>query len=710
MLESFPFGRTSDQLEEEDFSLFANGYRHLVAARIPSSGNIHFILGGTLPKLSTDPRIGSEIGAAIEAMRRSELQVMKISDTILLSFELGNGRVLVVGVHQIDPMIAELGTSDWLEDTRESLLREFRQLKSSYRDLETGLLNSAHFMELLDVTNDGNGVGVILVQLPSRSRWPRDAFRNSQRAAAALTDFTDSRFLVHHLGQCVFAILVGMEEIGSVEGFCAKLAQHLKREGFHRVHIGSCRTRSGEAAHSLVLDQAWTALQVAAKRGPFSFCDYSFIAYADRHPLREIDAPVTLKYRQLARRDPVFSVIYLSEPERAEGQDRILDLIDLPKNATVLGIDRGLLIYVSGVGGDAGLSAARELLSAMVGTAEVSDVYAGICSYPYRAFSKTEILLNARKALLHAAFLGAGHVVRFDGVSLNVSGDIYFGDGDLSAALREYRRGLECAPEDVNLLNSLGVTYALLNKNSLARAAFERVIVIDPNNYMALYNLGLGAQLRGDVHGAVELFEKAYRGCNLDDSNDFCREVEVQLGKLYCRAGMYGKSLECLENWRNKVGERKHNRILKCLGEAYLGAGNPGTAMKWLQRALQQNAFDQDVLSLLGVATWEAREGDEIALAFCQKSVDLAPDNPLLRFRLARLQQDLGQYTESLENLTKCRGNKVDLAEVQLLKAQLYRQMKSPGKARYWARKAQKQCSVKNDVYRQAQTLLDAVQ
>ena len=129
-------------------------------------------------------------------------------------------------------------------------------------------------------------------------------------------------------------------------------------------------------------------------------------------------------------------------------------------------------------------------------------------------------MLNARKALLHAEFYGPGHAVQFDAVSLNVSGDIHFSDGDLAGALREYRRGLECAPQDVNLLNSLGVTYALLNKNNLARSAFERVIHADPNNYMALYNLGLGAKVQGDIQGAVQLFERAYRGCSVEDDKD----------------------------------------------------------------------------------------------------------------------------------------------------------------------------------------------
>ncbi|SHO51686.1 tetratricopeptide repeat protein [Desulfopila aestuarii] len=708
MLESFPFGRIPDHLEEEDFTLFANGYRQLVLARIPSSGLVHFVLGGPLPKLSTDPRIDAAISAQVESMKQGEITTSKLGTTILLSFPVKKEQFLVIAVSQVDPMIAELGTLDWLEDIRESLLREFHVLKNSYRDLETGLLNSSHFWDVLEKSK-GCDSGVILVQLPSRGRLPRDSYQNGQRAATALVGFTDSRLLVHHLGQSVFGILGAKEDLGSVERFSSGLVQHLKREGFFRVHVGSSSKSAADVAPPSMLDEAWTALQVAAKRGPFSFCDYSFLANADTHPLRPVNSELTEKYLQLSKKDAAFCLLYLSSPRDAEELTFMQSLVDLPSQATILGIDRGCLIYISGADSASGFMVAEDLLRMLADAADGQGAYAGISSYPYQGFSKAEALLNARKALLHAEFFGPGHAVQFDAVSLNVSGDIHFSDGDLAGALREYRRGLECAPEDVNLLNSLGVTYALLNKNNLAKNAFERVIAIDSNNFMALYNLGLGAKLQGDLLGALQLFERAYRGCSVDDDKDFCREVEVQLGKLYCRSGRYPESLQFFQSWSEKVGERQQRRILKYLGEAHLGNGDPIEAMGFLQRALQQNAFDHDALSLLGSAIWQAHEGDDIALSLCRKSVDLAPDNPILRFRLARIQQHLGQYAEALESLANCRGRSVDQTEVQLLKASVYMKLNRPDRARFWARKVQKQSVAKSETSGRAQALLDAL-
>jgi len=710
MLESFPFGPIAEYLEEEDFSLFASDIRQRIAARIPMSGKIHFIgRSSQFPKLSTDPRIGSELAATIEKMQRGGEQVCLLADTILLSFQLYSNRFFVVAVSQVDPLVVEQSTADWLEDTRVGLLRELLVLKTSYKDPETGLLNSSHLFDVLKAP-PGREIVTLLVQLPARSNIVGNTFRNSQHAATALITFTDSRFLVHYVGESVFAILVPAEHIGSADQFSSRLVQYLRREGFFRVHIGSSR-QGGETVlpAARVLDQAWTALRTAARRGPFSFCDYSFLANADRHPLRAVGPDITKRFQQLSRRVNVFSLIHLNCPKDGDTLVNMLQGLDFSVEAAFLGVHLGGIFYLPAAG-ETGLRCAEEMIRFLADEQGIDDVYAGVSSFPYNGFSKSEVLANAGKALLHAKFYGPGHAVLFDAVSLNVSGDIYFSDGDLLKAVREYRRGLECGPEDVNLLNSLGVTYALLNKNSLAKSTFERVLAIDADNHMALYNLGIGAELRGELQAGVEHLEHAHRSCIVGDDVEFRREIEMQLGKLYCLAGRYRESLRYLESWWQKAGERQRERMLKYLGEANFGAGKPKKAMRWLQRALQVNAFDHDVLSLLGMAVWQAQEGDEIALSLCTKSVDLAPDNGLLRLRLAKIQQHLEMHEEALANLAQCRGQGIDLTEVQLLRATSLQGLACNAKAKYWARKVQKRCGAGSEPYRQAQVLLDSIQ
>lgn len=722
MIESFPFGCTdNDYLEDVDFSRFATTYAQLVTARIPSSGKVFFVgMHDTAPKLSTDPAKGTEIVRVIDDMLRGELSSCIVADSILLAFQLREECRLVVAVNEVDPVVIQRAAADWLDETRENLSREFLLVKQAYRDPETGLLNSAHLFSVLHSEAVGQEVVVVLVELPPRSRVLRDAFRNAKRAAAALVAFTDNRFLVHHLGQCVFALLVRQEGIASVEHFSSSLVHVLKKDDFYRVHIGSSSSpgllsgrRSEDCLRTgdVVLDQAWTALQTARRRGPFSFCDFSLLANADQHPLRS-PAPEILKvYRRRARGNDAFCLVKISLPEEVDDVPGIEDILNLPDSASILGVDGGCCIYLPGYAGAEGLECATMLLGKLREVPGMSDVYAGVSAFPFHGFTKTETLANVQKALLHAAFFGPGQAVLFDAVSLNISGDIYFSDGDLPRAVREYRRGLGCDPRDVNLLNSLGVAYALLNKGTLARSTFESVLEIDKVNHMALYNLGLGAQLRGDLNAALDCFEKAHAYCAANhEKADLCRDLKVQLGQLYCLTGNYSESLRYLEEWRREAGERQQGRIFRYLGQAYLGTGKPREAMSWLQRALRQNEFDHDMLSLLGTAIWQAREGDDIALSLCSKGVDLAPDNPRLRVRLARIQLHTGQYELALVNLGKCRGKSVDQVEVQLLKASVYQKLQQSGRVRYWAHKVLQKCEADSEPYHKAVVLLESIQ
>ena len=60
----------------------------------------------------------------------------------------------------------------------------------------------------------------------------------------------------------------------------------------------------------------------------------------------------------------------------------------------------------------------------------------GCARYPMINFSKAQVFENARKAIDHAAFFGPGSRVAFDAVSLNISGDNRYQEGDMPGAIR----------------------------------------------------------------------------------------------------------------------------------------------------------------------------------------------------------------------------------------------------------------------------------
>lgn len=735
MIETFPFQSPKHLLEYEDFASLADAFRKTIQAAIPGCGQIFFLADRQVPDtFQVQGEKFQRLALALDKIFVHDALVSVIDDGLLFSFNIPFDSRIVAFVDDVDALIIQRAAEDWLLDTREQLARQFLHCKKDYIDPETGLLNSAHLFEKLQSVDKEGQWAVVLAELPPRSRGLRETFKNAQRASRALKNFSGDRFLLHYLGQNVYALLAENNELPDLDSFSSSLVHYLKRENFFRVRVGSsqyqcCETlkdnprklKLAAGQEPDLLSEAWTALQEAAKRGPFSFCDFSLLANADQHPLRTHSANILARFRRMSSKEDKFCLIKLSMPETAqdakqnsvvESLESLVACIELAgdREMQLLGTDRGSLFYLPGADGSLGLEIAKHILGEIAGTGDFADTYAGVSCFPYLEFSRSETLHNAHKALLHAEFFGPGHAVLFDAVSLNISGDIYFGDGNLARAIKEYRLGILCDGGDVNLLNSLGVTYALMNRDSLARKAFLQALELDDENYMAHYNLGLGAQQRADSSTALHHFTAAHDLCEqADKQQEICCDLRLQIGKLCCLTGEYEKSIQYLTLWMNSMPEAEQDRALRYLGEAYLGAGSPQQAMPMLQKLLRQTPFDAEVMSMLGEAVCLAGEGAEIALSFCNKAVELDPKNSLVRLRLAKVQYYVGESENSLASLKKCRGQVVDPVEVQLFKALAYADLKQKGRARGWAEKVLSRCEKGGELHKKADQLIAAL-
>jgi tetratricopeptide (TPR) repeat protein len=120
---------------------------------------------------------------------------------------------------------------------------------------------------------------------------------------------------------------------------------------------------------------------------------------------------------------------------------------------------------------------------------------------------------------------------------------------------------------------------------------------------------------------------------------------------------------------------------------------------------LQYNEFDAEAMGLLGTAILEQDEGDEIALSFCRKSVELVPDNPMLRFRLAEAQLKNEMYKEVLRTLNHCNGKLIEKGSVHLLKVQTYIGLGQTAQAKKWAREVLFKYPLSSSYYKQAEEL-----
>jgi len=310
-----------------------------------------------------------------------------------------------------------------------------------------------------------------------------------------------------------------------------------------------------------------------------------------------------------------------------------------------------------------GLEIARDIQNRLAKKVE-QTVTIGIAAYPISAFKKSDMIDNSRKALDHAAFFGPGSTVAFDGVSLNISGDKLYENGDLQGAIDEFKRALLIDPSNVNVHNSLGVCYGLQGEYESAIEEFKTVASIDPGDYMAMFNLGLVHALRKQPARALEFF------LNADKINGDVYEVAFQSGKLYFESGHLEKAKPFLE--RAAKLDPDSGAVYRYLGDCYAAGNLTQDAISAYKKAIRHNPHDAASMSALGCLFDDQGENPEITLMFCQESVGLSPENGLFRYRLGRLYFRQNRFDDALKEYKKAEQFGYDAAgDIQEIESQL---------------------------------------
>lgn len=575
----------------------------------------------------------------------------------------------------------------WLDEQSHIISREFHLLKQSCLDPATGLFNGYHLQSELQLllaaaSRQAKGAAepsaLALLEVYPRSR---DADRSLQyivRAGSYLDTLLGESLLLHHMGAGIFGLLWQGVEMDQARQLGDGLLRRLKREDFSSAHLGLTMAVPHDPDYGSgveqLFDQAWQALRIARKRGPFSLCGHATAADRASHPLRKTPESVLKKLRKLWRGRERFALVLLrmdQEPvsnhfskrvRSAVGQDAPLILVS-QREAFLFLDDR------DGKQAQAWLKKFRKKMDAIGG----STFSMGVATYPYHTFRKSDMPMNCRKAVLHSGFLGPDSLAVFDAVSLNISGDVYFNEGDLAWAMKEYRKGLALDPANLNLLNSLGVTSVQLKRPKLARSYFEEVLARNPENFMALFNLGFVALNCNREDEALAYLEKALA---VDDHH---LDLLQHLGALYCQRGDFRQAVRLLarcEKLSRKASSRSGELTfaVRWLGRAYEAEGELAKAMACYQRAVSGNPRDAGSLSRLGRLYFIEKQGNDIALSLCRQAVELNPRKAAHWFRLGWLQAALQDSLGAIESLMECQRLDSRHLEADLLLAQTFEQ------------------------------------
>ena len=273
-----------------------------------------------------------------------------------------------------------------------------------------------------------------------------------------------------------------------------------------------------------------------------------------------------------------------------------------------------------------------------------STVQIGISTHPCPGFAKSEMLDNARKALIHTGFFGSDTQTCFDAVSLNISGDRLYERGKLKEAVEEFQRALILDANNLNVTNSLGVCYAQMGQFGEAVTEFTRLIRLKPSDFMGQYNLACALLSLGREDEAEQAF---IRACKLEPRR---AAPHFQLAKLCKKHNRLEEAL----NYLGQTVELKPHwaKAWRLFGDCFLEQGKDAEAMKAFKKALEINGNDPAALSGLAILYGRLESNQEIALSLAHRSVALEPNSVLFCRRLAEL---LWQNGEQEEALVQCR-------------------------------------------------------
>ncbi|NDV19371.1 diguanylate cyclase [Pseudodesulfovibrio sp. JC047] len=272
----------------------------------------------------------------------------------------------------------------------------------------------------------------------------------------------------------------------------------------------------------------------------------------------------------------------------------------------------------------------------------------GASHYPFLNFDRADILENSRKALEHALLLPEPHVAVFDSISMNLSADRKFMDGDIYGAIEEFKQALLADENNLLARNSLGICYGQLGRFEEARHEFESVVSLDKNDVLALYNLGWANHRLGDLKRAATSYHQCLKA-EPGHVYSLVRlgSIEEKGGRLDAATALYKKAI--VQPGGERMVYRSLARVSYKLGEV------EGTR-EYLHLALKADHNDHQAMHMLAKLYLDQGEDPQIAEVLARQSAALSPGSDAYWETLVETLEAQGKAEEAAKVAARAAG------------------------------------------------------
>jgi tetratricopeptide (TPR) repeat protein len=210
-------------------------------------------------------------------------------------------------------------------------------------------------------------------------------------------------------------------------------------------------------------------------------------------------------------------------------------------------------------------------------------------------------------------------------------GNRLFDQQKVTDAVKEFRKGLEFAPDDPDLHGRLAEALLTAGQIDGAITHYTESVRLRPGSAVNRACLGIALQEKGQLDRAIEEYRKAL-------------DLDPQYGKVYSNLGAAlqraGQLDQAIDAYRHAARLEPDEAIIHYnLGAALAQRGDLETAVRELSRSLDIDPANVDARYELAVALYRQDRRDEAA-AELQEILRIDPHHDAARARLADLQHD----------------------------------------------------------------------
>ncbi|MDH3348114.1 MAG: tetratricopeptide repeat protein [Desulfobulbaceae bacterium] len=675
------------ELLSSDFNLLYSLFEEKLRRHVSLPGSISYWCGSDIITRHPMEREMLSRMEGVLSTAKNDPDILRREGVLAVSATMDSSGSYGVFFHDMDPALLGKVSESHLSKLRNTVSQCLLSVKQSYLDPLSGRYNSRCLFDLLETDRLFERYGFLfMVKVGSNKRGAEVSLAKCHDIAFLLETVIGKPLVF--LSSGIYVFFYEMVSRKNLLEFSRNVVYRLRQNRFFSVHVASSSLiLNGEKRIGRkVFKECWKTLEQAERVGPFGFkCGPSVYPDRDERMLTLPADSILDDIKFTCRRHKRFAIILFrvdgNKKDFTGSLERLLSPY-LIEQAIIFPVDNSEVYILFPGFTKEDLKDWGEMIKKQDPWCKNAGLLSvGMGYWPCLRYTKMDVVLNCQKALLHGSFYGPGQVTCFDNLSLNVSGDYYFDEGDYREAVKEYRLGLQLQEGDINLMNSLGVALAEVNKPGLAVAWFAKVLDMEPNNYMALVNLGFAMRRKGRKAEAIEYLEKAY--LLREKSEESVSELVLQLGDLYCFSGSYGKAAELFRQWEaEKFGLREFH-FYRLFGEAQMELGEYREAVRNCQKALRCYPGSTDCMSMLGLLYVKTGQGVEVGLSLCRKAISIDSYDGDHWRRLAYVFLELNDNQEALACARKGLSLKRhDNFRTKLLLGNIYEKMEQDKKAK----------------------------